>query len=655
MTLAMQHPSPTEQPSEMWELLSHYWGRDCWEIADPFFDPWRTAFVHRQMKSVDFSVLPRELRDEFKYFLAAKLEHQEIRLTTAIAYGNSFYRLADFLKNYYPTLTSLKELNMEKAFLQWRSYLIERGAKLTSQGRLSSGHYEHAFRQAICFIQAVYDTREEFEKDVWDLRKISGAKFTNTSSAYLLRFASIPLPFRALVKRYIKLRIARQISHNHCWQEIRALQLFLCFLHQKHPTWQDLVTLSRKDMEEYLAWCRGQSEVAERQQAVYLYALRGFMQYIQLAEYPEAPEKPALLLLMKEDIPEEARPEEESIKYIPEDVLQQLETHLEHLTPAKYIPIIILLRASGWRISDVLNLRYDACLDRTDLGWYLCGDINKTRVLNHRIPITNEVAAVVQVVIEETRGKSTPENNPNHLLFVRFEERRQGRPPKGQSISTALNQLAKRHHIVDQQEQIFHFGNHAFRHTKAVELINNGMSLVHVQKWLAHYSPEMTLRYARILDATMREEWERVARQGLFRFDRSGKPAKVQLADIANEDLVEWEYIRTHLDAVRVPLGYCLKPLKLPCGSQLNPCLTCPYLCTTTAFLPEFERHMADTQSMIDRGQALGRTIWVEKNQSTFIRLESITRVLREGKTHHKLGKQWREQRGGEQPHAEHT
>lgn len=653
MTLALQRTSHTGQSPEMQELLSGYWGRDYWVVADPFFDPWRATPGQIEVRNIDFSSLPGGARDEFKYFFAARLTRREMRLGTAISYSKYFRRLGDFLEQSYPTLSSLRDLLLEKALLQWRSYLIEQGGRLTDQGVLSNRNYIHVFRQAISFIQTTSDTREEFEKEVWDLRNIPGAKITNTSSSYWLRFTNIPELFRPLVKRYIMIRIARQISSTQCWKEVRALQLFLCFLAQQHPTWRDLVALSREDMEKFLAWYRGHSK-DRKNPAVYLYALRGFLRYIQRAEYPEAPEKPAVLLLMKEDIPGEAKPEEESLKYIPEDVLQQLETHLEHLTPPEYIPMIILLRASGWRISDVLNLRYDTCLTRTDLGWYLCGDINKTRILNHRIPITNEVAAVVQAVVEETKGTSTSDNNPDHLLFARFDGRRKGRPPKGETISGALNRLAKRYQIVDQQEQLFHFGNHAFRHTKAVELINNGMSLVHVQKWLAHYSPEMTLRYARILDATLREEWERVARQGLFRFDRSGKPTRVQLADLANEDLIEWEYIRTHLDAVRVPLGYCLKPLTLPCGTQLNPCLTCPYLCTTAELLPEFERHLEDTQKMIDRSKELGRTVWAEKNQSTFIRLETITRVLREGKTHHKLGKQWRESRGGEQPHAKH-
>jgi hypothetical protein len=50
---------------------------------------------------------------------------------------------------------------------------------------------------------------------------------------------------------------------------------------------------------------------------------------------------------------------------------------IEFLKPSKYIPVIVLLRATGWRISDILNLRYDNCLEQTSQGWYLCGDIKK--------------------------------------------------------------------------------------------------------------------------------------------------------------------------------------------------------------------------------------------------------------------------------------
>ena len=249
----------------------------------------------------------------------------------------------------------------------------------------------------------------------------------------------------------------------------------------------------------------------------------------------------------------------------------------------------------------------------------------------------------MQAVVEEVKEKSTFDNNPNKLLFVRFNGRRKGRCPQGDSIQEALNRLAKQQNIVDDQGNVFHFGNHAFRHTKAVELINNGMSLLHVQKWLAHASPEMTRRYAKILDTTMRTSWEAATKQGLFRINKSGKPTKIDITDLENEDLVEWEYIRSNLDAVRMPLGYCMKPKKQECHTQLIPCLTCRNLCTTPDFIPQYELEIQETKAMIERGKDQGRSSWMEKNQTLLESYESILVVLKEGKTHNKASKKGRE------------
>jgi len=184
-------------------------------------------------------------------------------------------------------------------------------------------------------------------------------------------------------------------------------------------------------------------------------------------------------------------------------------------------------------------------------------------------------------VIEDIKEKSTLDNNPKKYLFVRLAGKRKGLPPAGKRVHQTLNRLAKKYDILDNQGRIYHFGNHIFRHTKGVELINNGMNILHVQKWMAHASPEMTLRYAKILDNTMRKSWEEAMKNGAFRLDADGKPIKVDVSAIENEDIIEWEYIRHNLDAVRMPLGYCLKPKKIECKHQLNPCLTCRNLCTT--------------------------------------------------------------------------
>ena len=341
-------------------------------------------------------------------------------------------------------------------------------------------------------------------------------------------------------------------------------------------------------------------------------------------------------------------PKSERIKYIPDGVMAQLKENLEFLTPSEHIPVVIILIASGWRISDVLNLRYDTCLEYTEQGWYLKGDIRKTRTIGHRIPISDEVKAVVESVAQIARQKSTETNNPRHLLFNRYSGSRMGMAPDPCRISEALNKLARNHNIVDDQGNPYHFRLHAFRHTKGVELINNGMSLVHVQKWMAHMSPEMTLVYAKVLDTTLRKSWEQAVKNGLFKITSSGQLKQIDISGIENEDLIEWEYIRYNLDAVRMPLGFCMKPKKQDCFTQLNPCLTCRNLCTTPDFLPQYEHEIQETKLLIERGKAQGREVWVEKNQHLLERYEEIVSILRSGQTRHLAGKKGREYIGEE-------
>jgi hypothetical protein len=74
------------------------------------------------------------------------------------------------------------------------------------------------------------------------------------------------------------------------------------------------------------------------------------LENIERLQYVDAPKLTANLILFKEDFPRPINRTESDIKYIPEGVMQQIEERLEYLMPLKFIPVIILLRATGWRI-----------------------------------------------------------------------------------------------------------------------------------------------------------------------------------------------------------------------------------------------------------------------------------------------------------------
>ena len=428
--------------------------------------------------------------------------------------------------------------------------------------------------------------------------------------------------------------------------------MFLKYINEKHSDWIDLKEVNRKDIEGFIAWNpqwfidRG-CEKLDLMKWEVLESLRHFIEYTQIAGYEEAPLKLASALIFKEDKPQKPDWKLTTHKYIPDEVLSQLEENLEYLDQ-KYVPIVIILRATGFRISDVLSLKYTKCLEFINEGWYVIADVSKTKIMNHRVPVTEEVAFIIKEQIAIAQKLYDTNENPQQFLFVRESGVRTRLPPASRSVERALNKLANQRKIVDSNGEIFHFKNHAFRHTKAVELINNGMNLLHVQKWLAHFSPEMTLRYAELLDTTMRKSWEQVMKSGLFKMNiNNGKLERIEV-NIENNDLIEWEYIRSNLDAVRIPLGYCFKSNKLQCNHQLNPCLTCSNMCTSPEFAHEFQIEIEETKRQIERAKQLGRAVWVEKNEIVLQKLESILITLNEGKVYHKTGKQKREYIGDE-------
>ena len=128
---------------------------------------------------------------------------------------------------------------------------------------------------------------------------------------------------------------------------------------------------------------------------------------------------------------------------------------------------------------------------------------------------------------------------------------------KGSKLQ-ALNRLAVKHAIRDEQEKLFHFRLHAFRHTKAVELINNGMSLVLVQQWMAHASPEMTLIYARMLDETMHSQWEKTVQHGIVQFNEGRPvyvPGKKMLTVRNSPQTFDPERVRDYRHNTKLPVG----------------------------------------------------------------------------------------------------
>lgn len=107
--------------------------------------------------------------------------------------------------------------------------------------------------------------------------------------------------------------------------------------------------------------------------------------------------------------------------------------------------------------------------------------------------------AVVNVIGEQQAWvtRRYPNLRPKYLfLGLRYQHRGQ-RPRSYQSYGVALGKLDKIHGLTDATGNPLRFSQtHRLRHTRATELLNDGVPIHVVQRYLGHASPEMTLRYA---------------------------------------------------------------------------------------------------------------------------------------------------------------
>ncbi len=501
---------------------------------------------------------------------------------------------------------------------------------------------------------ALHQAEREFAKDIWDVRVIPGARYMEYSSNHLLNFTQICLPFRPIIKQYLQYLISSDLTLGACNYNLRGLRPFFSFLSERSPLARDLVSLNAQDSDAYLHYLKTTpdtqgKERSQVQRSRYLSSLDRFLRYLQRIESPLAPQLPVDKIIWFEHKIPQPTYSHSALKLIPKTVLDQLDEKL-HLLRPKYIPVILLLRASGWRISDILTLRHDTCLQRNERGWFLCGDIHKTRVLGHRVPITDEIAAVVQAQKELVTSKFSDQDNPQRYLFpatdragTALSHKRAGRPLSDRALRKHLKYFLHTHQIHDEDGAIFSLKTHAFRHTKAVELLNNGLPLIYVQQWMAHASPEMTLVYARILDETMQRKWEEAVAQGIVQIKNDGTPAKVQPEELLRGDELELAYVRANLDAIRLPNGYCFKPKAMDCPAATTPCYTCRAFVTTPVFLPQLEQEIRDLETQVDLGEAAGRSHWVEANRRKLIKLTPIADLLRAGQMHQPMEKHKRE------------
>ena len=499
-------------------------------------------------------------------------------------------------------------------------------------------------KQVIHFITDYYDERPEFEKDTWQANRIPGVKRSAAEKRleHSVSFKVIPVDYRNMAKRFMSRLIVRR-SWSYCNEMLIFIKYFFKSFYEHGYENGFLKQLNRKDIEAYLGWVAADyadKNATFRSKSVAY--IRQFIDYVQLAEYEQAPLKDVNRLLFDDDIPRRERATDTmgKIKYIPGPVKEQLDASIQEMKLEEMRPVYILLRESGWRGTDILNLRYDNCLEylwnereKTYIP-YLCGEITKTGIPLLKIPIRQKVAVMVKKLSDKASEISTADNNVDRYLFNTYLGKNKGLPYSKKKFSAAVNELIKSKRILDGDGKLYHFKAHSLRHTRAMEYTEQEMPIGIIQQVLGHCSLQMTLHYSKVSENMLYEKWEKTEKLNLLQLN-SKSPSKNKV----KEEGLHYEFVRKNLDAVKVPFGVCFKPTKIPCRQQMNHCLECANFCTSSDNTAEYEAEIGRVQALLELSRKLDRDEWVEKNQKYLEILEKMLAQIQIEGTIHKNGK----------------
>jgi integrase len=376
----------------------------------------------------------------------------------------------------------------------------------------------------------------------------------------------------------------------------------------------DLDTLAGLDrqrhIETYLAatatsrTMRGAAPISVGEQRNRIITLGRFLTDITEWGWPDAPPR---RLVFSRDIPKQPRA---LPRYLPADADRRIAEAL-HASPNRlFADALLLARATGLRVGELCDLELDCVHEIPDAGAWLKVPLGKLAT-ERMVPLDEATVALIdQIVATRSPGRPLPHpktGRPTQFLLTHH----------GKRICTATlrAELARASETAGLPKAT----PHQLRHSWATALINSGCSLQALMLMLGHTSAAMSLRYARLFDATVKADYERALTQAKTHLTPALTSATLPITDITGTT-TGWK--DTSLIKSRLAGGYCLRTAAQGSCAYANICEHCPNFRIDAAFLPVLAAQRADTAMLLADAQQRGWGEEAARHQRLLTRLD---------------------------------
>lgn len=349
---------------------------------------------------------------------------------------------------------------------------------------------------------------------------------------------------------------------------------------------------------------RGGQPISVGEQRARIITLGRFLTDITEWGWPDAPTR---RLVFSRDIPKQPRA---LPRYLPVDADRRITQALRDSPNRLFADALLLARATGLRAGELCDLELDCVHEISGTGAWLkvpLGKLNSERM----VPLDAQTVELIdQIAATRSPGRPLPHpktGRPTEFLFTRH----------GKRICTATlrAELARACDAAGLAKAT----PHQLRHTWATALINSGCSLQALMIMLGHTSAAMSLRYARLFDATVKADYERALTQAKAQLGDALPPSTLPITDITGTSR-GWK--DSPLIKSRLAGGYCLRTATQGSCAYANICEHCPNFRTDAGFLPVLAAQRADTEVLLADAQQRGWGDEAARHQRLLARLD---------------------------------
>ena len=366
-----------------------------------------------------------------------------------------------------------------------------------------------------------------------------------------------------------------------------TLRIFCRHLIGEHPETTGFAMVGRAHIESFKRALAARTiwdgtHVSPNYRRQRLGTLRTFFDRIIEWDWPDAP---ARVPIFATDLP---RPDEPLPKFLDDgDAARLARSIAAEPDPLRRLALELLMH-TGLRVGELCALEADAVVQIGD-GWWLRVPLGKLH--NDRyVPLLPHLLALLDA------WRAGHDDDGTGLLLTR-----DGTPINRHVVTRMLNRAARR-------AGLGHLHPHQLRHTLATQAVNRGMRLEVIAALLGHRTLRMTIRYARIANRTVADEYHAVTTKVEALYAEQPLPARAGKAGARGPGLAAGDEGET-MRRVRAEHhrmlgnGWCTRPAELDCSFETI-CEGCGFFATTIEFKPTLQAQADHAASHDQPGRA---------------------------------------------------